>query len=333
MTPDHVVLGSGGVLGDTWMSGLIAGLLEAGGPDLRLARHFVGTSAGSIVATRLAAGEDLRSYVERRFGVFGAAPAEDIRPAARTAGANPDIGTGVALAPAARMLRFAGPAGRLARRTALKAVPPGDEELSRLGRTIERLMPDWDARLNLVGVKLQRGDRVVMSGEHSLGLSVSEAVRASCAIPGVFRPVKSERGPIVDGGVWSPVNLDAVAPEPGSTVLCLYPSGYRSRPSRRRSVVAGLSRTRVSLEAATMRSRGARVTVVSPDSASAQAIGPDRMDHERDPLVAASAYRQGLLLAEHLAEPGFRATAGEGAQAAVDLTQPSGKAPAGTSPA
>lgn len=34
-----------------------------------------------------------------------------------------------------------------------------------------------------------------------------------------------------------------------------------------------------------------------------------------------------------LAKPGFRATAGEGAQAALDLTQPSGKAPAGTSPA
>ena len=310
MTPDQVVLGSGGVLGDTWMSGLIAGLLDSGGPDLRLARRFVGTSAGSIVATRLAAGEDLRRYLDRRFGVAGATPADDSRPAEPNAGANPGIGTGAAWAPAADLLRLARPAGRLARRTALRAVPPGDEELSRLGRRIERLMPDWDARLSLVGVKLQRGDRVVMSGEDSLGLSVSEAVRASCAIPGVFRPVDSKRGPIVDGGVWSPVNLDAVVPEPGSTVLCLYPSGYRSRPSRRKSVVAGLSRTRVSLEAATIRSRGARVTVVSPDSASASAIGPDRMDHERDPLVAASAYRQGLVLAAHLdGRPGRSAAA------------------------
>lgn len=300
MNPDHVVLGSGGVLGDTWMSGVIAGLLDAGGPDLRHAGHFIGTSAGSIVATRLAAGEDLRSYVERRFAVNGASGEKRRRTAAGSSGANPGVGSGAVSAPAAGLLRISAPAGRLARRTALRAVPRGGEELSRLGRTIAGLMPEWDPRLSVVGVNLKRGNRVVINAGDSLGLSVSEAVLASCAIPGVFRPVESAVGPIVDGGVWSPVNLDAVTPPAGSRVLCLYPSGYRSRPSRRKRLIAGLSRTRVSLEAASLRSRGAEVLAVSPDAAAARAIGPDRMDHERDQAVASAAYLQGAGLAGSL---------------------------------
>ena len=301
MRPYQVVLGSGGVLGDTWMSSLIAGLLDAGGPDLRLADRFVGTSAGSIVATRLAAGEDLRSYLERRFEVSGGEASDDRRFSGGAGGAEPGIGCGPFSAPAARLLRVTGPAGRLVRRAVLKAVPDGGEELSRLGLTIDRLMPAWDPRLSLVGVNVDGGARVLISGEDDLGLSVSEAVRASCAIPGVFRPVPSDRGPIVDGGVWSPVNLDAVTPPSGSNVICLYPSGYRSGSrSRRKQAVARFSRTRVALEAATLRGRGARVVAVTPDPAAAEAIGPDRMDHERDRPVASAGYSQGLSLAAGL---------------------------------
>ncbi len=36
------------------------------------------------------------------------------------------------------------------------------------------------------------------------------AVRASCSIPGVFRPAKIEDKMFVDGGVVSPVAVDAV---------------------------------------------------------------------------------------------------------------------------
>jgi NTE family protein len=183
----------------------------------------------------------------------------------------------------------------------LRALPEGDEELSRLGKTIERLMPDWDPRLRLVGVSLERGSRMMIGDREHFGLSVSEAVRASCAIPGVFRPVYSSAGPIVDGGVWSPVNLDAAGVKAGESVFCLYPSGYRVSPSNfRRRAVAGISRTRVSLEAAMVRSRGARVLAVIPDAAAAAAIGHDRMDHSRDSAVASAGYRQGHSLAAGL---------------------------------
>src|SRR5690348_7788735 len=58
--PDVLVLGAGGVLGEAWMMGLLAGLEDGGGFDLRRCEHFVGTSAGSIVAAHLVAGQSPR---------------------------------------------------------------------------------------------------------------------------------------------------------------------------------------------------------------------------------------------------------------------------------
>jgi NTE family protein len=55
-TPDVLVLGGGGILGEAWMSAVLAGLDEAEGFDARECASYVGTSAGSIVAASLAAG-------------------------------------------------------------------------------------------------------------------------------------------------------------------------------------------------------------------------------------------------------------------------------------
>jgi NTE family protein len=55
--PDVLVLAAGGILGEAWMSGFLAGVEDAQGLDFRETESFVGTSAGSIVAARLAAGE------------------------------------------------------------------------------------------------------------------------------------------------------------------------------------------------------------------------------------------------------------------------------------
>ena len=302
MTLTQLVLGSGGVLGDTWMSGVIAGLLQAGGPDLRRCESFVGTSAGSIVATRLAAGDDMRAYLARRFDhgpdsidlelIEG--ESDGIH---RSGGGDPSVVDRAASA----TLGAIGPGGRLLRRSVLRLIPEGGRELAELGRSIDRLMPEWDPRLHLIGLSLETGGRIVLDGSRNHGLTPSQAVRASCAIPGVFTPIDSEAGRIVDGGVWSPVNLDAAIPAAEERVLCLYPSGYRSSPrSLRRTVTGGISRSRVRIEAAAVRHRGIRVLIVTPDSQAAEAIGPDRMDGTRDPTVAASGFRQGLEMATQL---------------------------------
>src|ERR1700704_6249923 len=54
--PDVLVLGGGGVLGEAWMMGVLAGVEDATGFDLRECEFFVGTSAGSIASAPLGAG-------------------------------------------------------------------------------------------------------------------------------------------------------------------------------------------------------------------------------------------------------------------------------------
>src|SRR5688572_16904987 len=48
--PDVLVLGGGGLLGEAWMTGVLAGIEDATGADMRSCRAYVGTSAGSIVS-------------------------------------------------------------------------------------------------------------------------------------------------------------------------------------------------------------------------------------------------------------------------------------------
>ncbi|MHB1570370.1 MAG: patatin-like phospholipase family protein, partial [Solirubrobacteraceae bacterium] len=54
--PDVLVLGAGGVLGEAWLSGVVAGIEDATGRDFRDCEAFLGTSAGAIVTSRLASG-------------------------------------------------------------------------------------------------------------------------------------------------------------------------------------------------------------------------------------------------------------------------------------
>jgi NTE family protein len=298
---DQLVLGSGGVLGDTWMSGVIAGILDSGGPDLRESGRFLGTSAGSIVATRLAAGQDMREYLARRFDRGPSRAERELEAGEAEAEGRGERGPSFFDRAGSAALRTSGPGGRFLRRSILRLIPTGTRELGQLGRSIERMMPDWDPRLSMVGLSLETGARVVINQENDFGLTPSQAVRASCAIPAVFAPVPSEAGPLVDGGAWSPVNLDAAPVGPGDAVLCLYPSGYRSSGSVLRGLAGSLSRSRVRVEQAAVRSAGARVMTVKPDPEAAAAIGPNRMDGTRDPAVAAAGFRQGREISERIA--------------------------------
>ena len=57
-----LVLGGGGVTGIAWMTGLLAGLAEAG-TNLAAADVVIGTSAGSVVGTRSVASWARRATV------------------------------------------------------------------------------------------------------------------------------------------------------------------------------------------------------------------------------------------------------------------------------
>jgi NTE family protein len=116
--------------------------------------------------------------------------------------------------------------------------------------------------------------------------SVRDAVLASCAVPGIFPPVRIDGREYVDGGVWSPTNLDAAPAQRRSRVLCLAPTAA-SRDLRAVTAAA------LAAETLALRARGADVSVIRPDASSAEAIGVSLMDARRRSAVLAAGYAQG----------------------------------------
>jgi NTE family protein len=282
---DVLVLGGGGVLGEAWMSALLSGLDEAGF-DSRGCRAYVGTSAGSIVAASLAAGVDPTS----RLGALSEPSAQEPRAASERAA--PVLqALGAPLAAAA--LAATRPAGALLRRAALSRVPHGRRSLAELGAHIARLGVEWDGRLRVAVVDLASGRRVVFGSHGAPDVPVAVAVQASCAIPGYFEPVSAGGRLYVDGGAWSPTNMDAAPAGRGDKVLCLNPTGAMGG-------AVSVSRAATGGEALALRRRGAEVTTINPDAATMTAIGgglANLMDPGRRDAVIAAGLAQGRRLA------------------------------------
>jgi NTE family protein len=299
-TPDVLVLGGGGILGEAWMSAVLAGIDEADGLDVRGCGCFVGTSAGSIVAASLVAGLPPGSRLGAASGSLGV-PLEEssgrVKALRQAFGAAADF-AGAAAAPLAA-LAFASTAasGAVIRRTLLRRVTPGRRSLAELGRMVTQSGVRWDGRLRIVAVELETGRRVVFGAAGAPAISVSEAVQASCAIPGVFKPVIAGGRSYVDGGAWSPTNLDTAEVQRGDRVLCLNPTGSL-RPAIGTLVGAfgPVSRGIAATEALVLRDRGASVTTINPDEASSAAMGANLMDPRPRAAVIEAGLSQGRRL-------------------------------------
>jgi NTE family protein len=297
---DVLVLGAGGVLGEAWLNGVLAGLEETASFEVRDCRRLLGTSAGSIVAAALAGGVSPAD----RLGHIPEQPAvEDDEHQRRGAGrrALGAVGSvaGAAAAPVVALaLSSTAMGGALVRRAALARVPRGQRSLSGLGRGVAGIGASWDGRLRIAAVDLESGRRTVFGAPGAPGASVAEAVEASCAIPGVFRPVRIGGRDYVDGGVWSPTNMDAAGAERGDRVLCLNPTAsLRPNLGDPTGALGPVSRTAAVAEALALRRHGAHVTVVNPDRASAAAMGTNLMHSGPRARVIEAGVAQGRRLA------------------------------------
>jgi len=221
--PDRgaIVLAGGGELGIAWQSGLVAGLLEER-VDLRSAKTIVGTSAGSVVGSRLAGGVDMREVADRL-----AARAGDSAPS--TAG--PLEAQHPAATPEALALAF----GRLLERFAAgEAEGQSSAELGAFARTASeipeeifrdtlaarlRIDGDFPASLRVATIDTASGDLVVL--DHASGMPLAHAVAASCSIPGIFPPITTPDGRrLMDGGVRSVTNADVILDnDPGHALI------------------------------------------------------------------------------------------------------------------
>jgi NTE family protein len=289
-----LVLGVGGILGEAWMWGYLGGAQQATGEDFRRAKQLIGTSAGSIVAARLAGGEDPRCG-EDRVHWDGAAEPERRTNAVRAALERASrISMGAFSPLAAPALSAATPGGALARAAVLARVPAGRIRLDDLRSRVAALGPRFNGRLHIVAVDRGSGRRVAFGAEGAPDASVADAVAASCAIPGYFAPVEIGGRDYVDGGVWSPTNLDLARAARGDRVLCLVPTAAMgSAPAIALRGLAAGWRLATSVEAAAARRRGATVEIVGPDAGAAHAIGGDLMNPGRRAGVLAEGFRQG----------------------------------------
>jgi len=297
--PDVLVLGAGGVLGEAWMSGVLAGIEDAAGINMCHCEHFVGTSAGSIVAAHLAAGRSPRRPSSFGTGLERIAPPQDTGVAATALEAARRIGgyalaAGTPLAPVA--LAATGPGGSLVRSAILSRIPPGTDRLEDLRDRIDALETRFDGRLRIACVDRLTGRRIVFGSPGAPPATVAQAVTASCAIPWLFAPVWIAGRQYVDGGIWSVSNLDAAPVARDTYVLCLNPTSGLAGARTALAAARNLIRSAVSIEALALRRRGAIVQTITPDGDSSAAIGANFMDAEPRGRVLAAGYAQGLAL-------------------------------------
>jgi NTE family protein len=298
--PDVLVLGGGGVLGEAWMMGVLAGIEDAAGIDMRDCESFVGTSAGSIVAAHLVAGNAPRrpSSVGTEIELSSAGPVRGLAvaavAAARRAG-QAALAASATFAPLA--LGVAAPGGALVRALLLRGLPRPPDTLSQLRAQIERSAARFDGRLRVTAVDRGSGRRVVFGSPGAPVATVGEAVEASCTVPWLFAPVRIGGREYVDGGVWSPTNLDAAPAGRDTHVLCLNPTASLATRHTMLTVMRNVARSAVSIESLALRRRGARVRTIAPNAECAAAMGSNFMDQEPRTRVLAAGYRQGLLIA------------------------------------
>ena len=309
------MLGAGGVLGGAWLAGGLAALVEATGWDPATADVIVGTSAGSMIGALLACGVPpwfmvAHSAGESFPGLLDAQghPTDE---ADRSAGGVLIRRKGVPdLRPLS--LSYGLRALRDPRRHRLGAVaaafaPRGMMSTRPLRETVQRVAPTgWAPHpaLWIVATDAASGRRVVFGREDAPPADLSAAVAASCAVPGIYRPVRIGDRMYVDGGAWSPSNLDAVARANLDLVVCLNPLSATPEELTRagRGAIRGRMRRttgrRLGWEARRLREHGTAVVLVQPGVDDLAVMGGNMMSTARRHAVLSTAQRT---VAEQLA--------------------------------
>lgn len=272
-----LVLGAGGLVGVAHHAGVVAALSDELGFDDEHADLVIGTSAGSAIAAYLRSGWSPEALLKRTSELHEAAPGplsggaldlirHGIGSAYVVARATVRVPSVLSLPPLP-MLRRAFPAG----------VATMGKGPSILERELPRTWPErplWLATYDLVSRR-----RVVLGRPGEPYVAMSTAVRASCAIPGVYAPVRAADGVLVDGGAWSLTNLDLASLAGCDTVLCVAPLSFDpARPPEARDRVVREVSTRALVRATDrLRRQGIRVVTLAPGPREVAAQGVNLM--------------------------------------------------------
>jgi NTE family protein len=293
-----LVLGAGGVLGGAWHTGALAAIARETEWDPGSAEYIVGTSAGSVIGSLVAAGVPPWFMVAHSAGEsFDGLRGPDGRPASeasRSAGGSfrlertlPWLGPG-----SLRMVwnTLARPLNHTPLQVVAGFLPAGLISTEPIKDTVRRAVPHgWTDHPNFwaVATDYRSGKRTVFGRMGAPRAELADAVAASCAIPGVYRPVKISGRRYVDGGVCSVSNLDLLAGKGLDLVICMNPLSSRAelRPQGIVDRITGISRRasgrRLGYETKKVRATETEVISIQPTAEDLELMGGNLMSSER----------------------------------------------------
>ena len=285
-----LALGAGGLVGIAHHIGVLCALEQELGLSEDQIDLLVGTSAGSAIGAYLRTGWSPSDLIERTGELAAAAPGplatgpvdlvrHGIGSAYVIARASIRIPSLLSLAPLPS-LRRAFPAG---------LVSMGDG-IGMLERELPRGWPEralWLATYDLVSRR-----RVVLGASRAPYMPLPEAVRASCAIPGVYAPVRAGGNVLVDGGAWSLTNLDLSAVAGVTRVICVAPMSYDPTrpPGTRDRLVREVATRMLMRDVGRLRRQGVDVLMLAPGPLEVATQGINLMRGTGLPTVASVAF-------------------------------------------
>jgi NTE family protein len=280
MSHGALVLAGGGVAGIAWETGVLFGLDQAdpvaAAAILDASTSLIGTSAGSVVAAQLAGGTPLAELFDAQVSERSAEIAAQLDVAEFGA----MMATAITGAKSAQEVRQRVGAIALNAVTVPSAV--------RRAVIAARLpVQTWgDRRLLITAVDAESGEHRVF--DRDSGVSLVDAVTASCAVPGIWPVVEIGGRRYMDGGTRSLANADLAA---GSDpVLVLVPAPEVSP--------MGTTVAQADLDALAP----ARVHVVYADAASLAAFGTNPLDPASRRPAALAGLELGHRIASEVAE-------------------------------
>jgi len=305
-----LVLGAGGVLGAAWMTGALPALQDRLPCPLNDAEVIIGTSAGSVIAAALRCRSSIDEMIAYQRGE-AAGVLRDIAVSAVEDGPlppRPQLRLGSPQLMLASLLKphrvhpAVGASAWLPRgrgqHAGLRAMLHALHRHSRQQAAAQHGPPRWvDRPTWIVAVDYESGQRVVFGSADAPPASLPDAVVASCSIPGWYQPVVIGGRRYVDGGVRSATSLGLIADAGVEEVYVLAPmasveSGSPRKPHERLERRLRWLLTHALLrDANLLRSRGIRVTVVTPGPEDLAVMGVNLMDPRRRQAVLETSLR------------------------------------------
>ena len=301
-----LVLGAGGTVGLAWHAGVLRALEHTAGITPDDADLIVGTSAGSVAAAYVRTGWTTEELWQVAIGTH---PSLDKLSAEELDERNRGILTPAFRDPfelTRRLLGSAYVAGRSFVRlpspwlkvpgALQRAFPGGVFEMTEGRRRFSEELPrHWpDKPLWLCAVDIDTGRRIVLGKPGRAPIaSLQQAVAASCAIPGVYSPVRVGRRTLVDGGIHSTTNLDLAARAGCDLIIGAAPMAYDtggSLPSPFTQLVRRVPARMLVEEMDAARRRGCEVLLIRPSAGELRIHGMNLMRRGGWDVVARAAY-------------------------------------------